>query len=385
MYKSVLDPGGALEFPSDPLRALHAREDSQLRWPEYLYKQVVLDRVTAKASAHGGGKPSIEAVAGALLAARGDETLALFELEQHRPREDGGDGTTGAITSDEGSSEDAVGWQVLEQRFQSERAAFQDAKKQFLKQQKAAVGAILDGIPSRKQAEAERAAHEAWKQRQIIKRYPDGSKYDGDGVTVNGVLVPHGHGTLWVPEMPLHGSSKLSDMKRVPRYVGAWMDGLKHGLGTYYWASGDSWDGSFIRDEMQGKGVYTVSTGASDIDGEHGEAGSQRVRYYDASRHVCWGDELVLGCRIRLLQNRREVEFLAASAVAIPSIGDGGHPKNGGGTEYVIVAYDASTDRHLLRKDETEDTRWVCLHDKKFQVVCFRPITRLEASMYMKN
>jgi hypothetical protein len=385
MYKSPLDPSGALEFSFDPLRPLHSREDSQLRWTEYPYKQVVLDRVLVKASASRGGKPSTTAVAGALLAGHGDETLALFELEQHRPREDDAGASFGEDTSHEGSPIDFVGWKELEQRFLNERAAFQDAKKQFLKQQKAAVGAILDGIAGRKHAEEELKTHEAWRQRQIIKRYPDGSKYDGDGVNVNGVLVPHGQGTLWVPEKPLFGSNKLTDMKRVHRYVGSWMNGLKHGRGTYYWTSGDSWKGNFVRDEMQGKGVYTISTGAGNGDGESGEVESQRVRYYDASRHICWGDELVLGCRLRLLQSRREMEFQAASAVAIPSIVGTGHPKSGGGTDYVIVAYDTDTDQHLLRKDESEDSRWVSLHNKSFQVVSFRPITRLDVSTYAKT
>lgn len=391
MYKSPLDPTGALEFPFDPLRPLHAREDSRLRWPEYPYKQVVLDRVFVKASASRGGKastgaePSTAAVAGALLTAHGDETLALFELEQHRPREDDAIACFDEDMGHEGSSVDSVGWNELEQRFLNERAAFQDAKKQFLKGQKDAIGAILDGIAGRKHAEEERKTHEAWKQRQIIKRYPDGSKYDGDGVSVNGVLVPHGQGTLWVPEKPLFGSSNLTDMKRVPRYVGSWMNGLKHGRGTYYWASGDSWKGNFVRDEMQGKGVFTISTGASDGDGEPGEVGSQRIRYYDVSRHICWGDELVVGCRLRLLLSRREMEFQATSAVAIPSVVGVGHPKSGGGTDYAIIAYDADTDRHLLRKDESEDSRWVSLHNKSFQVVSFRPITRLDASVFTKT
>lgn len=368
MYKSALDPRGALTFPFDPLRALHADKSSPLQWPEFPYKQVVLDRVTTKAVARGWVTPSIEAVAGALLSANGDEALALFELEQHHTTRE--NGSTSADT-DSG----VKGWGSLESRFLSERAAFREAKRLYLKQQKAAVSGILDGIANRKQAEAEQKEHKAWKERQIIKRYPNGSKYDGDGVIVNGVQIPHGHGTLWVPEKPMYGTNQLTDIKRVPRYVGTWMDGLKHGHGTYYWATGESWCGHFVRDEMQGKGTFTTSVGD-----ESNEKGAQRIRYYNRSQPICWGDELMPGCRVRLFENYRAESLGDFGAVALR---DENATDGYGETDYVIVEYDSLKDRHRLRKAKAEDIRWVSLQDKSFQVVSMRPVTRLEASWGM--
>ena len=35
--------------------------------------------------------------------------------------------------------------------------------------------------------------------------------------------------------------------------TGAWMDGMMHGHGTYWWKNGDAWEGTFIRNELHGK------------------------------------------------------------------------------------------------------------------------------------
>ncbi|RLN86349.1 hypothetical protein BBJ28_00021374 [Nothophytophthora sp. Chile5] len=382
MYKSLLDVSGVLEFAFDPLRPLHAHEDSHLQWPEFPYKQVTIDRVRAKAgrSAQDEDPLSDEAAAGALLMAHGQETGALFQVGQHRSRDHDDDG------------EDAItGWRILERRFLDERAAFRLAKREFICSQKAKVASILDAQAARKRDAKEQAELSAWKARQIVKRYEDGSKYDGDGVKVHGVLVPHGHGALWVPEerhVSLVGRS--ADIKRMPRYVGEWADGFMHGRGTYYWASGESWEGSFIRDEMQGKGVYTSEEGVANGDvtgrGDHeGEEllrhnsdnkkqkvlrANQRIRYFDASQHVCWGDELMRGCRVRLFDNRHFGDPLA-TVVKRHNVDLEEE------TEAVVVKYDPQTDRHLLRKGETEDARWLSLSNSNFRMVVSRPIARL--------
>lgn len=46
-------------------------------------------------------------------------------------------------------------------------------------------------------------------------------------------------------------------------------------------------------------------------------------------------------------------------------------------TEAVVIRYDPKTDRHLLRKGETEETRWLSLSNTNFRVVISRPIARL--------
>ncbi|KAG2524239.1 hypothetical protein JM18_004839 [Phytophthora kernoviae] len=208
MYKSALDASGALEFAIDPLRPFHAHEDSRLEWPEYPYKQVTIDRVRTKAgkSTRGGNELSEEAAAGALLMTCGQETGALFQVEQHNREEE----------DDETSA--AMGWHVLERRFLDERLAFRQAKRDFIQTEKAKVKGVLDAQANRKREEQEQIDLAAWKARQIVKRYDDGSKYDGDGATVNDVLIPHGFGTLRVPEERYIASvGRGADIKRVIR------------------------------------------------------------------------------------------------------------------------------------------------------------------------
>ncbi|KAG7393407.1 hypothetical protein PHYPSEUDO_009611 [Phytophthora pseudosyringae] len=373
MYKSTLDPSGTLEFAFDPLRSLHARAGSRLQWPEYPYKQVTIDRVRTKA-----GRPSIdgeelseEAAAGALLMACGQEAGAIFQIEQY-DREDQGVET---------------GWGVLERRFLEERSAFRQAKREFIRGEKAKVVSILNAQAAREREEQKEEELAAWRARQIVKRYEDGSKYDGDGVTENGVVVPHGYGTLWEPEEKYATSvGRSADIKRVVRYVGEWKDGFKHGYGTYYWASGESWKGNFIRDEMQGKGIYTSSerdpdelnSGRGDTGRDANNAGkgpqvlrpNQRIRYFDASQHVCWGDDLVRGCRVRLFDNRHFGDPL----VSVVKRYDVDLEEE---TEAVVVRYDPKTDRYLLRKGETEETRWLSLSNTNFRVLVSRPTARL--------
>ncbi|GMF19100.1 unnamed protein product [Phytophthora lilii] len=376
MYKSALDPSGALEFAFDPLRALHAHEDSQLQWPEFPFKQVAIDRVRTKAarSSHDGKELSEEGAAGALLMACGQEAGAMFQVEQY-DRED------------EGEHSSQLGWKVLERRFLDERAAFRVAKREFIRGEKAKVVSILDAQTAREREQQEQEELAAWRARQIVKRYEDGSKYDGDGVTENRVMIPHGHGTLWVPEEKYATSvGRGADIKRVVRYVGEWKDGFMHGYGTYYWSSGESWEGNFIRDEMQGKGIYTnnerdpdeLNTGRGDTGrdakhsgkGQHVLRANQRIRYFDASQHVCWGDELVRGCRVRLFNNRHFGDPLV-SVVKRYNVDLEEE------TEAVVVRYDPLTDRHLLRKGETEETRWLSLSNTNFRVLASRPIARL--------
>ncbi|EGZ20796.1 hypothetical protein PHYSODRAFT_489798 [Phytophthora sojae] len=339
MYKSTLDPSGALTFEFDPLRPLHANEDSRLQWPEFPYKQVMIDRVRAKAGGSDG-----------------------HTLE--------------------------TGWKVLERRFLDERAAFRQAKREFIRGDKAKVSSILDAQAAKEREQQEQAELAAWRARQIVKRYEDGSKYDGDGVNDNGVLIPHGFGTLWVPEEKyLTSVGRGADIKRVVRYVGEWRDGFMHGLGTYYWASGESWKGNFLRDELQGKGVYTSNERDTDeLNSGRGDTGreannnegkdpqtlrpNQRIRYFDASQHVCWGDELVRGCRVRLFDNRHFGDPLV-SVVKRYNVDLEEE------TEAVVIRYDPKTDRHLLRKGETEETRWLSLSNTNFRVVISRPIARL--------
>ncbi|DBA03883.1 TPA: hypothetical protein N0F65_004573 [Lagenidium giganteum] len=388
MYKSSFDAHGELLIEFDPLRPWHAHEDSALAWPEYPYKQVEIDRVLAKYPGL-----TIEAAAGALLAGCGDVTKTMFELDQHFRVDDldendallvAGAAPAAPPRKKKGKAAPKAprmnsGWRALEQRFINERAAFRLAKRAFLLEQKQLVAANLDGFVARAEKERELREYEEWQKRQIVIRFDNGSKYDGDGTRTDRVLVPHGHGTLWVPVKEMAGSlADAGDIKRMPRYTGQWMNGLMHGKGTYYWKNGDTWEGNFIRDEMQGKGIYTFSGRNADDDNDDDLDQSsrdalerpQRVRFYDASQHVCWGDELVEGCRVKLFGNRHFGDPLV-SVIKRYNVDLEEE------TECVIVAYDASADRFLVRKGETEETKWVSLQNSNFRVVRSQPIARL--------
>ena len=41
------------------------------------------------------------------------------------------------------------------------------------------------------------------------------------------------------------------------KYDGEWKDNMKHGKGTYFYASGASYTGDWQDDVMHGKGIYT--------------------------------------------------------------------------------------------------------------------------------
>ena len=96
----------------------------------------------------------------------------------------------------------------------------------------------------------------------------------------------------------------------------------------------------------------------------------RRVRYYDASQHVCWGDDLVEGCRLTLFGNRQFGNPLV-SAVVRHNVDLEEE------TECVIVKYDPSSDRYLVRKCESEAAKWVSLHNSNFRVVQSHPMARL--------
>ncbi|GLE04193.1 hypothetical protein PINS_up013104 [Pythium insidiosum] len=371
MYRSQLDDAApALEFEFDPLRPCHAHADATLRWPEYPYKQVVIDRLRAKFLSP---PLSEDAAAGALLLARGDITRAVFEVEQHYRYDEHGEEGHGGRPQEDATSNG--GWLALETRFRRERDAFRAAKRAFIRGESQKVAATLDAFAARQRDAEEREALEAWKRRQFVKRYDNGDKYEGEMLDKSGVLVPHGQGTLSVP-LQSGLSAAIGEIKRIPRYVGTWVDGMRHGRGKVFWRNGDAWEGTFRRDELQGKGVFSFGLGDDDewddtLDSSRERERETRVRYYDASQHVCWGDELALGRRLRLFDSRRYGDPLAAVVrrqdVALEAE-----------TEFVILGYDEKTDRHLLRRDGCEDTRWVSLENVCFRLLPSRPITRLD-------
>ena len=45
------------------------------------------------------------------------------------------------------------------------------------------------------------------------------------------------------------------------KYIGGYLNGLRHGNGLYIWDNGDSYDGDWINNERHGKGTYTWASG----------------------------------------------------------------------------------------------------------------------------
>lgn len=65
------------------------------------------------------------------------------------------------------------------------------------------------------------------------------------------------------------------------KYEGELKDGLKHGVGTYYFANGDKYTGEFAGDLRHGKGSYSYATGAR-YEGEfkEGQRSGSGIYYY---------------------------------------------------------------------------------------------------------
>ena len=40
-------------------------------------------------------------------------------------------------------------------------------------------------------------------------------------------------------------------------YDGGWANNKRHGFGTLIWLSGDKYEGMFVDDKREGKGIYT--------------------------------------------------------------------------------------------------------------------------------
>eukprot|EP00602_Paraphysomonas_sp_CaronLab_P006592 CAMPEP_0185035028 /NCGR_PEP_ID=MMETSP1103-20130426/25696_1 /TAXON_ID=36769 /ORGANISM="Paraphysomonas bandaiensis, Strain Caron Lab Isolate" /LENGTH=131 /DNA_ID=CAMNT_0027571931 /DNA_START=51 /DNA_END=443 /DNA_ORIENTATION=+ len=80
--------------------------------------------------------------------------------------------------------------------------------------------------------------------------YPDGSKYSGDYKTVDGVKYRHGHGVFtFGPE----------------QYDGEWINDTMEGRGVYSFSSGAVYTGDFKQNCFSGEGSYAFPDGASYI------------------------------------------------------------------------------------------------------------------------
>lgn len=76
--------------------------------------------------------------------------------------------------------------------------------------------------------------------------FPDGAKYNGEFITVEGVRMRHGPGTY------IDGKEE---------YQGEWNHDKMHGTGTYHFSSGAIYKGDFLDGAMHGSGTYTWADG----------------------------------------------------------------------------------------------------------------------------
>ncbi|KAF0748751.1 hypothetical protein AaE_007263 [Aphanomyces astaci] len=231
MYASKIDP--ALEFPFDPLREYHKDSSSTIRWREYPYKQKTIDRVV-----HGVPGCTVLQAAGALLVGYGVEAkaISMFNL---------------CLSSDQ--------WGQFERRFHDERAAFAAAKAAYIHESSSKLRSQFKADAVRSALEAEVRAVAAQNATIKVIRYDNGDKYEGQVFDRDRVWIPHG-------------------------------EGLMHGRGRYHWDDGSSWDGPFLRNEMQGGGVYRSEPEADPDDTDLDWTPTPTsVRYYYGGSHICWG------------------------------------------------------------------------------------------------
>ncbi|CAK4078379.1 unnamed protein product [Aphanomyces euteiches] len=338
MYKSKFDD--KLEFEFDPLRELHKDNAALLRWHGFPYKQKVIDRVVQKVP----GATVLKA-AGALLSSCGVEAnaVAAFRL-CHSPDQ----------------------WANFEKRFKDEQAAFVLAKAMYIRDSSAKLRQAFQEADAR--AELKRQVDEVAAKNATIKvmRYDNGDKYEGQVHDRHGVLIPHGQGTLFVRDVATK-DDPLATPTFVPRYRGMWMNGLMHGPGRYQWDDGSSWDGTFLLNELNGKGIFCNEPEVEDDDEFNSSPKpSPLVRYYYRGEHVCWGSELAHNSRIRIYHSQGST----TSARSTTNVHSLAFPY----TDGCIAEYDAKTDRHRLAIHGKPD-QWVDLNRNiHFQLLSANPL-----------
>jgi hypothetical protein len=74
-----------------------------------------------------------------------------------------------------------------------------------------------------------------------------------------------------------YGEFTWHDGHRV--YEGDYCNGRMHGKGIIEWDNGDTWQGEFNDDELQGLGLHKSKAG-----------GWKRWSFYNQSRQICWRD-----------------------------------------------------------------------------------------------
>jgi len=91
--------------------------------------------------------------------------------------------------------------------------------------------------------------------------YPNGDKYEGDVVEVDGVKIKQGSGKIIYTK-----SSTLHEAGAV--YEGLFANDKANGKGKYTFANGDVYEGDFVNDMEHGKGKFVFADDGSTYEGD---------------------------------------------------------------------------------------------------------------------
>jgi len=131
--------------------------------------------------------------------------------------------------------------------------------------------------------EIELKTHQFFRLNKYGKGIMTGVVYFGDTIRIKDSWIPHGYG-----EYKVNGDVL---------YEGDFSRGKMHGRGTYLFANGNTWKGTFRFDELHGVGMLEVT-------GEEGlENPEPKECIFHRNKKVCFTSDLLHGYHIKLLSD----------------------------------------------------------------------------------
>jgi hypothetical protein len=245
-----------------------------------------LDACNQKLAFKGKTKKMREAAAmkSKLVREKKEEDLRLWkEAERKRKQEEMGE--KGASWQEKQASSQLDKMGDLAKAAAIKRQANEEAKQKLIQAEK-------DRQRAAKEKRAEEARVAKLKQDAFYAQAEKDTHWHKSGCKHYGDLSEFGeaHG---------YGEFFWKDGGRV--YEGDYFHGRMQGKGTLEFKNGDTFEGTFMDDELQGLGLYTYYE-------LHGN-GEKRWCFYGNSRRICWRDELVPGMRIEFFESRDSLKF----------------------------------------------------------------------------
>jgi hypothetical protein len=131
--------------------------------------------------------------------------------------------------------------------------------------------------------EIEIKTHKFFRLNKYGKGILTGVVYFGDTIRIKDSWIPHGYG-----EYKVNGEVL---------YEGDFSRGKMHGRGSYLFANGNTWKGTFRFDELHGVGILELA----EREGVE-NTGPPRECIFHRNKKVCFTDELLPGYHIKLLR-----------------------------------------------------------------------------------